>query len=98
QDQGIEDYVEFKGHVPFNQVPSYMKVSDINLVPHNSNSHTDNTIPHKLFQIMILKCNLLVSSCKPLKRIVSETKSGYIFKADDSGSFAEKVFQMYTEP
>src|SRR5690606_4569719 len=34
-DLQLENHVEFVGHVPFRQVPSYMKLSDINLVPHN---------------------------------------------------------------
>src|SRR5690606_34694373 len=64
---GIENYVEFVGSVPFRQVSSYMELSDINLVPHNCNNHTENTIAHKLFQIMLLGGNLLVSSCKDRK-------------------------------
>lgn len=95
---GIENYVEFVGSVPFRQVSSYMKLSDINLVPHNSNNHTENTIPHKLFQIMLLGCNLLVSSCKPLARIVTQAQSGYIFEADDATSFANQVILMHSQP
>ena len=98
RDRHLENYVQFVGHVPFRQVPSFMKLSDINLVPHNSNSHTENTIPHKLFQIMLLKGNLLVSSCKPLKRIVTKYKSGFVFEADNSVDFANQVIQMYRQP
>lgn len=95
---GIENHVQFVGRVPFNEVQSYMKLSDINLVPHNSNSHTEKSLPHKLFQIMLLRCNLLVSSCKPLERIVSQFNSGFIFEADNSSSFADKVTYMYNHP
>ena len=42
--------------------------ADLCCVPHNSNPHTDSTIPHKLFQYMIAKRPILVSSSAPLQR------------------------------
>ena len=68
-----------------------MQTTDINIIPHLANDHTDNTIPHKLFQIMMSKSLLLVSSCKPLKRIVEKYDCGVVFKADDVNDFTDKV-------
>ncbi|MBA7679022.1 hypothetical protein ES703_87303 [subsurface metagenome] len=51
----VGDQVEIIKWQPFDKVPSYIKASDICLVPHQKNSHTDTTIPHKLFQYILMK-------------------------------------------
>lgn len=91
----IEKNIKFIGYRPFKEVSTIMQESDINIIPHKSNGHTDNTIPHKLFQIMMSKSLLLVSSCKPLKRIVEKYNCGIVFKADDVNDFASKVTMIY---
>lgn len=95
---GLDDVVEFTGHQPKKLVYSYMKLSAINVVPHHSTTHTDNTIPHKLFQIMMTKRPLLVSSSKPLKRVATETNAGLVFRAGDDKDFANKVLELYNNP
>ncbi len=60
-------------------LPSFMKLSHVGLIPHLSNEHTDNTIPHKLFQYMTLSKPVLVSDCPPLKRVVESTQCGGVF-------------------
>lgn len=98
KEEGIENYVSFLGYHPFSQVWGLMKNSDVNIIPHTSNTHTDNTIPHKLYQIMMSGKALLVSDCAPLKRVVSTLNSGFIFKADDASSFGEKLLEINAKP
>lgn len=90
-----EKYVSFVGYRPFTEVATIMQKSSLNIIPHVSNDHTDNTIPHKLFQIMMSKSLLLVSSCKPLERIVSTFDAGIVFKANNVLDFVEKVLDIY---
>ncbi len=91
----VEDHVELKDPVPFEQVVTIMQGSDINIIPHVSNEHTENTIPHKLFQILLSKKPLLVSSCRPLKRIVEDEGVGYSFLAGNAEDFAKSVFEIH---
>jgi len=95
KEASVKSNVKFIGYRPFNEVSTIMQESNINIIPHKSNGHTDNTIPHKLFQIMMSKSLLLVSSCKPLKRIVEKYDCGVVFKADDVHDFANKVIMIY---
>ncbi|MGY6650454.1 glycosyltransferase family 4 protein [Wenyingzhuangia sp. IMCC45574] len=97
QEYKVEKNVKFIGYRPFQEVSTIMQESNINIIPHKSNGHTDNTIPHKLFQIMMSKSLLLVSSCKPLKRIVETYDCGFVFKADDVNDFFKKVEMIYKE-
>jgi len=96
KDNNVDSYVEFVGYRPFNEVATIMQISNVNIIPHKANEHTNNTIPHKLFQIMMSKSLLLVSSCKPLKRIIEKYDAGLIFEADDAHDFSNKVIEAYT--
>lgn len=87
--------VIFVGYRPFEEVSTIMQQTNVNIIPHLANAHTDNTIPHKLFQIMMSKSLLLVSSCKPLQRIVKKYDAGLVFKADDAEDFSEKVIDIH---
>jgi glycosyltransferase involved in cell wall biosynthesis len=91
----VENSVFFVGYRPFKEVSTIMQKTNVNIIPHLANDHTDNTIPHKLFQIMMSKSLLLVSSCKPLKRIVTKYNAGIVFNADDANDFAEKVISIH---
>ncbi len=90
--------VHFFGYQPFSKFYSYMSLADVNVIPHQSNEHTDNTVPHKLFQGMMTGKPLLVSSSTPLKRLVEKYQSGLVFEAGNSRDFADKVLMLYNEP
>jgi len=90
----LKGYVLLKDSVPFESVIDIMTNSTINIIPHVSNEHTDNTIPHKLFQILLSGKPLLVSDCAPLKRVVQGNDIGNCFVAGSAKSFADKVVDI----
>jgi glycosyltransferase involved in cell wall biosynthesis len=90
--------VHFLGYQPFSKFYSYMHLADVNVIPHQSNGHTDNTVPHKLFQGMMAAKPLLVSSSAPLRRYVEACGSGVIFNAGDPVDFASKATWLYQHP
>ncbi|MDH4089028.1 MAG: glycosyltransferase family 4 protein [Cyclobacteriaceae bacterium] len=93
----VEDHVHFLGYQPFDKFYSFMHLADVNIIPHKSNEHTDNTIPHKLFQSMMSGRPLLVSSSHPLKRVVNATSSGLVFNANNPQDFAAKILLLYQD-
>lgn len=94
----LEDQVFLEGHKPFQQVYSYMKLANVNIIPHKINEQNEHVVPHKLFQSMLATKPLLVSSSTPLNRIVSETGAGRVFQAEDAASCAEKILEFYSNP
>ncbi len=94
----VEDLVEIVDRQPYVKMKSYIFASRLCLVPHKDFEHTQTTVPHKLFQYMLCARPVLVSNCRPLARIVSETDAGYVFKTNDARSFAAKVLHAYTNP
>jgi glycosyltransferase involved in cell wall biosynthesis len=94
----VRQQVEILGWQPFKKISSYIAASAVCLVPHNDSEHTQTTVPHKLFQYMILGKPVVVSDVRPLKRIVQDSRSGLVFKANDSTSLANCLIQLYRDP
>ena len=97
-EKGVEKAVEFTGWVDFDLIPNYIKISNICLVPHNASRHTDTTIPHKIFQYMLLKKPVIVTSAKPLKRIVEEADCGIVVPSENYIEMAEAIKSIYHDP
>ncbi len=95
--ENASSYLELVDWVPANKVSSYIAASKVCLVPHNDFEHTNTTVPHKLFQYMIMKKPVIVSSCKPLKRIVEDTESGLVFNANNSEDLADCLVKVYED-
>ena len=98
EEYGVASHVELVGWVRADQVDAYVMASDICLVPHEDLEHTNTTVPHKLFQYMLRRKAVLVSSCPPLARIVSASGAGAIFMAGDPVSFSRAVLDMAAAP
>ena len=94
---GIADRVDVYGWMPFVQAQSFIKASDVCLVPHGNFEHTQTTIPHKLFQYMLCAKPVLVSDCRPLKRVVGAAHCGQVFRADDPDSFTAALVRMHDD-
>ncbi|MDZ7370050.1 MAG: glycosyltransferase family 4 protein [candidate division KSB1 bacterium] len=95
KNENLEGWVEFVGWVPFKKVPSFVSAAKVCIIPQPSNPANDSTIPHKLFQYMLLEKPVLVSDAAPLKRIVEECKCGKVFRSDDPKHFSEMVQSLY---
>jgi glycosyltransferase involved in cell wall biosynthesis len=95
---GVEESVDIIGWQPFETVASYIAACAACLVPHNNSEHTQTTVPHKLFQYMIIGKPVIVSDVRPLKRIVEETRSGLVFAADDPSDLARALLELYRAP
>lgn len=96
-ENGLHQTVELLGWQPFKRVPALMRAADVGVVPHARNEQTDNTIPHKLFQYMMIGLPLIVSTAKPLARIIKNHDTGEIFEAGSADSFAESVLRLFND-
>lgn len=94
----LEEFIELSSWQSFEKVPTFIKASDICLVPHHRSGHTDTTIPHKLFQYMLMEKPVVVSDCRPLRRIVEETGCGLVFISGSADDLANKILQLWKDP
>jgi glycosyltransferase involved in cell wall biosynthesis len=94
----VESHVTITGWVPAASVPGYISEASVGAVPHHANAHTDNTIPHKLYQYMISSTAVLVSTSRPLARTVRAAGAGAIFEAGNALDCAHKIRELASHP
>ncbi len=86
--------VAFTGHIAFKYGMALVARADICTVPYETNAHTANTLPHKIFQYMYLKRAVLVSDVPPLKRVVDDAGCGLVFAAGDEERLRTTLDEM----
>jgi len=94
----VADYISFEGWQPVELLPSYIKASDVCLIPHLKTKHTDNTIPHKLFQYMLLEKPVVATNCNPIKRILEDTNAGFVYSSNNHEELAECIIKLNEHP
>ncbi len=94
-DQKVSDVVEFKSWVGHNNLSSYMELAKACMIPQPNNDFINTTIPHKLFEYMSQGNPVIVSDATSLKRIVTETEAGVVFKSHNPDDFAKKIVEMF---
>lgn len=94
---GVSRSIEFMGWRKPAELPEFIKNATLCLIPHLKSVHTDNTIPHKLFQYMIMGKPVVVSNCAPLERIVKKTETGVVFESNNSSDLAKRIIPLATD-
>jgi glycosyltransferase involved in cell wall biosynthesis len=94
----ISENITFEGYQPAKNLPSYLKGSSVCLIPHLKTTHTDNTIPHKLFHYMLLEKPVIAANCNPIERILNETQSGMVYTSNSVSELTEKIVYLYKKP
>jgi glycosyltransferase involved in cell wall biosynthesis len=90
----LGNVVFFTGFQPFHLIPSYIELSKVGLIPHISTPHIETTMPNKIFQFMLMRKPVVVSSVRPLKRVVKDAQCGLVFKERNPASLAETVIRL----
>lgn len=91
----LKPIVKIHSWIPAKDVATVIRNSTICIVPHHSNDHTNTTIPHKLYQYMVLSKPVIVSTSVPLMRVVNISGAGLVFSAGDPFDLAKKIKFMY---
>ncbi|MDP4184909.1 MAG: glycosyltransferase family 4 protein [Bacteroidota bacterium] len=94
----VEGKVEFMGWKSQTEVYEILNQSNIALIPHLRNEHTDNTSPNKLFQYMLAGKPVLSSDCRYIKNILDETGAGICYEDTNPEDFASKLKPLLDSP
>lgn len=86
----IDSQVHFLGYKPFNEMIEILAEADAAIIPHLRTENNDASSPNKLYQYMYLNKPIISSDCISLKRIITETHTGFIYKNDS----AEDLFSL----
>ncbi len=91
---GLENNVQFTGWLDLKTALSYIKISDICLIPHLASVHTNTTLPNKIFDYMAFAKPIIVSNARPLARIVENEQCGLVFSSQDEQDLTDKILQL----
>ncbi len=97
EQMGLCEKVTFTGQQPFEKLPTYIQLCAVGIIPHISTPHIETTMPNKIFQFMMLGKPVVVSSTKPMMRIVNDAECGLIFEVQNPQSLAEVIIQLRDE-
>jgi glycosyltransferase involved in cell wall biosynthesis len=98
QELGVADITDFTGWADDAAYRTYTALSDVGVIPHKANEHTQTTMPNKIYNYMLLEKPILCSDLAPLQAVVDETGSGLCFKADDHEDLAAQLRTLYRDP
>jgi glycosyltransferase involved in cell wall biosynthesis len=83
---GLQDRIEFLGWRPHDEIKDIIAASDIGVVPHRVTSHTNTTLPNKIFDYMSMGKPVIVSNARALEELVGQSRCGVVFQDNDPQS------------
>lgn len=89
--------IVWHGWKPHAEMLSIIQNADVGIVPHHASEHWHHTMPNKLYDYMAFRKPVLVSDCRPMKRVVETHRCGLVFRSRDAEDLAEKV-RMLRDP
>ena len=81
---GVEEKVTFEGYIDSERVPEFLLSGTIGVVPHELNSHWENTVPNKLFDYMSAGLPVVATDAPPVRKLIEELGCGAIIPAGAS--------------
>ncbi|MGQ9542460.1 MAG: glycosyltransferase family 4 protein [Armatimonadota bacterium] len=89
---GVEDMVRFMGWQA--DLMAFVYRAHAGYDGSHASEHTHNTMPNKVYDYMAFRKPVVVSDCRPMKRLAEETGCGLVFRSQDAEDLAEKVLML----
>lgn len=87
----LDEYVVFEGWQPTGHLKSYLKVTDVCVIPHLKSPQTDNSSPNKLYLYMIFGKPIISTNCRSIQKIIEHEQCGLIYKSGNSKALAKQI-------
>jgi len=94
---GVEQRIEFTGHVEPSQVPSLLAQTDVLVLPTVDTASAIYTSPLKLFEYFAAGRPVVASDLPPVREIVRDGENAVLFKPGDSESLAAAIRRVWQD-
>jgi len=91
---GVVDHLDMVGFRPHAELPGYIALADLCVIPHHRNALIDTTLPNKLFDYMALGKTVIATDAKPLQRVLQDEDCGRVYESSDSTDLARTVVEL----
>jgi glycosyltransferase involved in cell wall biosynthesis len=97
-ENGVAEYLEFKGWIDEQELPSYITASSICFfTPPATRDEINKTIATKIYQYAIMGKPIIVSDAKMMKEFVEQNNLGISIETENSEQFADAVLKIHTD-
>lgn len=94
----LEECVIMTGVRPYNEVPDFIKMANLSILPFAINSITRNIIPIKVLNYLAGGSPMLCTRIKDVVKYFPEHKSGVVYgDIEDADSFIEKMISLISD-
>lgn len=89
--------VTFLDSVPIHQVPDYLNLMDVSLVPLRKSDTFKTVIPSKIFEAGLSGVPVLLGVEGEAKQLVQTYDTGLCFEPENANDFTDKVYKLYND-
>jgi len=75
---GVTEQVTFLGWIDSEQVSAFLASGDVGVIPHRVTPLTEQTVPNKLFDCMMVGLPVLARDMAPIRRIIESERCGWV--------------------
>jgi len=94
---GVKDIIKFLGTLPQQEIPAWLALCDVGVLPTRQDSFLDLSFSNKLPEYIIMGKPVIISRLKSIRRYFSENALAY-FEPHDQYDLAQKMVQLYHNP
>ncbi|MEM0489473.1 MAG: glycosyltransferase [Candidatus Bathyarchaeia archaeon] len=89
---GIQEYVLFVGHIPWDQTPVYLKAADVFVVPSiRDEAGNVDGLPSVLLEAMAAGCAVVASHIAGIPEVICDGENGLLVPPGDEIALSEKI-------
>lgn len=93
----IEEAVHFNGHRPIEEIPDYVRKSDLGLVPNRKNPFTEKNLPTRIFEYLRMRKPVIVARTPGVEDYFGSDDLLY-FTPGSEEDLARAIRQAYENP
>jgi len=97
-DNNLSEIFIFEGWHPTSHLQSYLKVTDICIIPHLKSVQTDNSSPNKLYLYMIFAKPIISTNCDSIQQVILKENCGLIYESGNHKELEQKIIDIYNNP
>ncbi len=90
---GVEDGVDFLGWRSPQEIPAFLRQSQVGVIPHIVSDFWNNTIPNKLFDYMLCGLPVLGTQTGPVQRVIETEECGVVV-SEQPQEVAEAIVEL----
>ncbi|MGM0876442.1 MAG: glycosyltransferase family 4 protein [Bacillota bacterium] len=94
----LENKVEFKGKVPYEQIEEYLSKASIGIIPYLPVPNHLVCLPNKLFEYMAAGVAVIASDFSHYRKVVESANSGLLINPERPQSISKAILTLLEDP